>query len=120
VRRVLGAGRFGMLEPLRGAFDVTWHGDVTSAILVVPCKGEAAVASAFPIFTNFVVVLEDGHEMIGVVFGSIFNSKIVDDKGKVNRMSVMLPKARSDRDRPVAVWVQEFEQLIVCKAAGLG
>ena len=39
---------------------------------VVPIKFKAKVVFAAPVTGYFVVILEDGHEMVGVCFANIF------------------------------------------------
>ena len=55
---MLGLARALMLEPLEGALDVTWHGEVAGARGVVPLKGEAAIPGAVLIAADLIVHLE--------------------------------------------------------------
>ena len=44
---------------------------------VVPVEIQTEVAFSFPILGNIIVLFEDGHEMVSVLFASVLDAKIV-------------------------------------------
>ncbi len=72
--RVLGMG---VPKAQKGPFNVPRHGDIDSAIDVIPMQGKSTIAGGIPILSDFVVVPEGSQEMFGFIWVG------VSDKGKV-------------------------------------
>ena len=69
-----------MLESLEGCVDVSRHGDVNVAIVVVPIECDAAEKGSVPVDGDcFVILLECRDKVLGVRFGNVLDSEIVDD-----------------------------------------
>jgi hypothetical protein len=49
MRCIFCLGWQGMLELVESCLDITWHGDVNGAAVVVPFDGETAVKGACPV-----------------------------------------------------------------------
>jgi len=66
LRRMLGPHGWWMLEALEGVLDVSGHGDIAGALVVVPIDGETTVAAAGPVLAHLVLLFECRHEVLGV------------------------------------------------------
>ena len=80
MRLVLGAARHYMVESDECLFYVEEHGEVDLAALIIPVEVNADVALYFPIMGDGVMLLEDGHEVLRMIFADIFYSKVVNAK----------------------------------------
>lgn len=96
---MLWAAGHGMAETQQGTFNVARHGKVDSAVGVVPSEGEPTIAAGIPIFTDCIVLPKDRHEMLCIGTIGVFDCKVIHDKGKGERASVMLPQSRGDGAR---------------------
>ena len=67
-----------VLEFVEGFADVVWHGEGDCVVDVVPLQGDADVEFGFPIYSDFVLSLEGGQEVVGVLFGCVLYSKVID------------------------------------------
>jgi len=47
-----------VVEAQKGMFKVTWHGDVNSALVIIPLQGEATVPGGIPVFCDLVMFAE--------------------------------------------------------------
>ena len=120
VRSVLGPCRGWMLEALEGAFDVPWHGNVTGTVDVVPLDCEAAILASFPVFGDFVELVEGEQQVVHVGFVGVFNTEVVDHKGEGKGAGGVFPQAGSERNRCVPMRCQVLDEAVVGDAAGLG
>ncbi len=50
--------RVGVVEPLQGAFDVTGHGQIDCALVVIPGESKAAVPGGIPVLSDLVLLTE--------------------------------------------------------------
>ena len=62
------------------------------AALIIPVKVNAEVALSFPIMGNGVMLLEDGHEVLHMLFAKIFYSKVVNAKREADWESGVCPE----------------------------
>ena len=72
----------GVVKFCEHADDVTWHVDVDPALFVFLVQSEAAVEGACPIGGYVVVLLESVDEVVGVDFGDVFDSKVINAQGE--------------------------------------
>ncbi len=56
-------------------------------------QGDAPVQGAVPVFTDGKVLFESIYEVVGMFFTNIFDSKIIDQEGDLDRSRDVLPKA---------------------------
>jgi len=66
------------------AFNVSRHGKINSVLDVIPFDGEATIVCGIPIFADFVVQLQCGHEMQYVLPVGVLDGKAIHNKGKGN------------------------------------
>ena len=84
----------GVVEVLEGILHVAQHGEVDLADFIVPVEVEAKVAGPVPVVGKFLVLLEDVHEVVDVLFALVLIYKIFNTKGKRDIMPSMGPKNR--------------------------
>ncbi len=80
----------------RTFFDVPWHGAMYFVLDVIPIKGKAEVACSIPVCVNFVVLLENTHEMLNIVLVDVFHSKVINNEVETDGAPVVLPIAWGD------------------------
>ncbi len=51
---------------------------------------------AFPVGVDFIVLLEDVHEMLHIVLVVVLHAKVIDDKGEADWAPVVAPVSRCD------------------------
>ena len=103
----------GVVEVFEGILHIAQHGEVDLADFIVPIEVEAKVAGPVPVVGKFLVLLEDVHEVVDVLFALVLIYKIFNTKGKRDIMPSMGPKTRHNLVLPVALCVQSFlEQLL--------
>ena len=78
--------------------------DVDPAFFVVPLQREAAVEGACPIGCYVIFLLESVDEVVGVGFGEVFDSKVIDAQGECCFEGVVLPQASGVWRGFVSVW----------------
>ena len=81
------------------------HAYVDMPCVVIPFKLDTAVEMSLPILFELIVLTECVDEVIGIVSSNIFNSKIIDGKGKLHRPGDMFPKAPHVGHLMVSMWV---------------
>ena len=47
-----------VFETFEGVGNIIWHGKVNAAGVIIPIKGESAVALAFPVLCNVIAFLD--------------------------------------------------------------
>ena len=70
--------------------------DVDVSFVTVPVECEATVESAVPIDGKFVVGFECVNQMLGIGFGKILDTKVIDTQNKGGAFGAMAPEARSE------------------------
>ena len=68
-----------MLETFQRLFIVAWHGNVYSAIVIVPIDGETSVQGARPVFLDCVLVFQRRNEMVDIIEGRVFDAEIINN-----------------------------------------
>ncbi len=81
---ILWCRRVRVAETCEGFIDISRHGEVDLVICVVPIQGQTKVARAFPICITFVVLFEDGDQVLSISLVDVFDTKIVNDKGEAD------------------------------------
>ena len=76
--------------------------------VVVPIDIQPQVTFAPPIVADFVVLSEDFHEVIHVVFSGIFYTKIIKAEQESYRAPVVCPKYWGDLTLVIVPLVQSF------------
>ena len=80
MRLVLGAARHCIVELDQCLFYVKEHVEVDLAALTIPVDVNDKGALSLPIMGDGVMLLEDGHEVLHMLFYNIFYSKVVNAK----------------------------------------
>ena len=80
-----------MSELCECTFNITWHGQVDFAFLVVPIKCDSQVASSFPVLVNFVVLLNCLDKMVDIGFVDVFDSEVIDNQCEADGLPVVFP-----------------------------
>jgi hypothetical protein len=57
---------------------------------------------------DFVVFLEDGHEIVGILFAYVFDAEIVHTKGEADGTPFVSPQSASELALFVTVFVESF------------
>ena len=91
-----------MVESDECLFYVEEHGEVDLAALIIPVEVNADVALYFPIMGDGVMLLEDGHEVLRMIFADIFYSKVVNAKREADWVSGVCPETRGKCTFPVS------------------
>ena len=78
----MGSVGLGVFETCQGLGDAAWHGDVDCAVGAVPVEGEATISGAVPIGGHGASGLNGVDWVLGIVFSDVFDSTIVNHKGK--------------------------------------
>ena len=92
MRLVLGEDPHCMVESDECLFYVEKHGEVDLAAIVIPVKVNAEVAISLPIMGDGVMLLEDGHEVLRMLFVNVFYSNIVNANHKADWASGVCPE----------------------------
>jgi hypothetical protein len=108
-----------MFKALQGAFNVAKNGDVDSLVDVIPGNGEATVASAFPILTDRIQFAKGGHEVLGVGFVSVFDTKVINNESKNDVTCVVFPQAGGDGCRGIAIGCKEGSEAVISNLTSL-
>ena len=77
MRGILRFGGSRVLESAEGLGDVTRHGEVDIAVVIVPVKMETKVLGASPILGELIFGGKRGEVMISIVFAKVFNAEVV-------------------------------------------
>ena len=81
---------------MKRVFNVSWHGKVIRAFVVIPFESYAAEQFFFPVSRNlFVAIFDQLDKVIGMLFAYVFNEEIVDYKAVLNWAPAILPKSGS-------------------------
>jgi hypothetical protein len=67
------------------------------SVFIVPDEREADVTVASPILGTFVFLVDDGNEVVDVLFVSVSDAKIVKDQGEHEVAVKMFPQAAGHR-----------------------
>jgi hypothetical protein len=86
---------------------------------IVPVECEATLTVASPILGTFVFLVDDGNEVVDVLFVSVSDAKIVNDQGEHEVAVEMFPQAGGHRAWYIAKWGKEFVEPVVGKLSGL-
>ena len=82
------------METLEGISYVWKHGEVYLTIRVVPVDVHSKVPWSGPVVWNGVVLAEDGHEVVAMMFAYVLDTKIVHTEGKRDWAPVVGPESR--------------------------
>ena len=75
----------GMLEFVKGIFDVARHAEVAGTMGIVPFEVDTTEAFAFPVNVNLLImVVEALDQMVGMLFANVFDAKVIDDKAEAD------------------------------------
>jgi hypothetical protein len=86
---------------------------------IVPVECEADVTVASLILGTFVFLVDDGNEVVDVLFVSVSDAKIVNDQGEHEIAVEMFPQVGGHRAWYIAERGKEFAESVVGKLAGL-
>ena len=70
-----------MLEALQGFADGVGHGDVDVIVRVIPIDGKSVVLAAIRVNGDGAILPDFVEELVGVVGGEEFDSRVIDRKG---------------------------------------
>ena len=70
--------------------------------LITPVEVNAEVVISFPIMGDGVMLLEDGYEVLRMIFADIFYSKVVNAKREADWVSGVCPETRGKCTFPVS------------------
>ena len=88
---VLRYGRGGNVEAFESSVMKQGHGEVDFAFVVVPIKVDLDIFAAGVIDRDVIMFFEGVNEVIGIVARGVLDSKIVNDKHELDRLSGVLP-----------------------------
>jgi hypothetical protein len=108
-----------VIESLQCAGNVAGHWEINVVLFIVPVECEADVMVASPILGTFVFLVNDGNEVVNVLFASVSDAKIVNDQGEHEAALEMYPRAGGHRAWYIAKQGKEFAESVVGKLAGL-
>ena len=91
-----------MVKACECSMYIAFHCNVDVTRVIVPVKIQSAIFRARPINGDVVIVFERVNEMLGIGFGEIFDSKVVNAKCECGGSRGMFPKARGKFDGFVA------------------
>jgi hypothetical protein len=109
--------RRGVNEALQCAGNVAGHREINVVFFIVPVECEANVTVASPILGTFVFLVDDGNEVVDVLFVS--DAKAVNDQGEHEVAVEMFSQAGGHRAWYLAKRGKEFAESVVGKLAGL-
>ena len=78
------------------------------AVVVVPIKIHPQVPFDTPIMGDFVVIYEDSHEVLRILFEEIFHTKLINAEREVYQAPVMRPKSWVNFTLLIALLIQLF------------
>ena len=117
---VLGLFGSGMLEFVKGIFDVAGHAEVTGMMGTVPFEVDAAEAFAFPVNVDLLIMVAEAlDQMVGMLFANVFDTEVIDDKAEADWVPLVAPKARSVSYGGVTIVAQEMDELLFGEYARL-
>ena len=87
---------------------VIFHRETAGAVGVISLEVDAGVQVSFPIIGDFVVLFEDSLEMESVALSDIFDTKVINEQEKHNRLPLVAPQASSGGALVVAVLLETF------------
>ena len=102
---ILGAAWHCVVESDESLFYVDDHGEVDLVALIIPVEVNAKVAISFPIMVDGVMLLEDSHEVLRMLFANIFYSKVVNAKSEADWASGVCPETGGKCTFPVSFFV---------------
>ena len=79
VRGMFGALWMRVAKAHEGMLNVTRHGEIDSALGIIPLEGEATIPGGSPIFSDLIMFMEGIEEVVGIIPFSIMNSKVIDN-----------------------------------------
>ena len=110
---VLGFAQVGVVEASESGCDVCEHGQVNFAAFVVLVYIESKITFAVPEVGDFMVLLENSHEVASMLFADVLNNGVVNAEREADMAPFMHPKTRCDFTLVVALLVESFfEQLL--------
>ena len=98
----MGAARQCMVELYECLFYVEEHGEVDLLALIIPVEINAEVALSFQIMGDGVMILEDGHEVLRMLFANAFYFKVVNAKRGADWAISVCPETRGKCNFPVS------------------
>jgi len=101
---MFGAFGMGVLELQEGPFNVSRHGEVNSALVIVPLKGKTTIPGGCPIFSDLIMLPEGIEEVGGIIPVGVSHSKVINNQGESDVMGVVLPETRGERAGVIAMW----------------
>jgi len=93
----------GVSELQEGPFNVSRHGEVNSALVIVPLKGKTTIPGGCPIFSDLIMLPEGIEEVGGIIPVGVSNNKAIDNQGESDVTGVMLPEPRGEQTGVIAV-----------------
>ena len=109
-----------VFEPFEGIRNIIWHGKVNAAGVIIPIKGEAEVALAFPILCNVIVLFDAFNEVVIMVLTNIIYSKSVHDERETDRPPFMCPQTGCNLDLVLAMGIEVCFKECLGKDSTLG
>ncbi len=74
------------------------------SFVIIPLEVYTAVETSLPILFKLIVLAECVNEVDCMMSSNIFNTKIIDSKGKLHRPGDMFPKSRRVGHLKVSMW----------------
>ena len=78
MRGVFRFERLLVLETGERAFDVSRHGHVAGAGIIIPFERQTTIAAASPVKADFVGEFESGDQVLGIIAIGVANAEVVD------------------------------------------
>ena len=105
-----------MLETQQSLLVVSWEGEFTFAVDVVPFESDAVEAGTI-ILRHGILSSKMLDKVIECQFIGEFNPEVIDDEGELNGVAAVGEEARSEFSREVAAECQVRHKIVVCNAA---
>jgi len=80
------------------------HAYVNMSFFIIPMKVYTAVETSLPILFELIVLAECVNEVVCIMSSNIFNTEIIDCKGKLHWSGDVFPKSRRVGHLIVTMW----------------
>jgi hypothetical protein len=80
------------------------HAYVNMSFVIIPSKVYTEVEMSVPILFELIVLAECVNEVVRIMSSNIFNTEIIDSKGKLHRPGDMFPQSRRVGHLIVSMW----------------
>ena len=98
----------GVLQLMVCIFNKVWYMCKACAVVVIPFQADAAVEGSNVVDCVFIVRFDTINQVLFVILGEVFHSKVIDNKGERCGSGGMCPKTWSDPTGFITSGLQVF------------